>query len=121
MSFRLDAESLACLSLHDSFHFTIQLSRTSHRLDLIKQWNIPSGAKVTEFGCGHGDTTTVLAAVVGEEGKVVAIDPTELEYGEWEHSLESSDLQNLSTVHSDSSQARLIPSVKRKIISVEVQ
>ena len=95
MSFRLDAEYLARLSLHDASHSNIQLSQTSHRLNPIRQWNIASGPKVLELGCAQGDTTTVLAAVIGEEGKVVAIDPAEMESGEWGQSLEPSDLLEL--------------------------
>jgi ubiquinone/menaquinone biosynthesis C-methylase UbiE len=82
MSISLDPEHLARLSLHDPSDFNIQLSQTSHRLHLLHQWSISSGAKVLELGCGQGDTTTVLAAVVGENGKVVAVDPADLQYGE---------------------------------------
>ena len=87
MSTPLDPEALARLSLHDSTHFEIQLSQTKHRLDILQQWDIPSGSKVLELGCGQGDTTTVLAAAVGEAGIVVAVDPADLEYGEFTHRL----------------------------------
>lgn len=93
MSTPLDPEALARLSLHDSTHFEIQLSQTKHRLDILQQWDILSGSKVLELGCGQGDTTTVLAAAVGEAGIVVAVDPADLEYGEFAQKLSRSDFQ----------------------------
>lgn len=82
MSTPLDAEVIARVSLHDAAHFSIQHSQTIHRLALLQQWNVPAGSKVLELGCGQGDCTTVLASAVGEEGKVVAVDPADLNYGE---------------------------------------
>ncbi|KAJ4393342.1 hypothetical protein N0V93_002550 [Gnomoniopsis smithogilvyi] len=82
MSTQIDAASIARLSLHDEpAHLDIQHSQTLHRLELLKQWDIPTGSKVLEIGCGQGDCTTVLAHAVGEQGRVVAVDPAELDYG----------------------------------------
>jgi len=81
MSPQLDAASIASVSLHDPIHFKVQESQTLHRLDLLKQWNISSGSKVLELGCGQGDCTTVLASAVSEQGRVVAVDPADLDYG----------------------------------------
>jgi ubiquinone/menaquinone biosynthesis C-methylase UbiE len=81
MSAQLDAISIARLSLHDPTNFSIQHSQTAHRLMLLQHWDIPTGAKVLELGCGQGDCTTVLACAVGELGTVVAVDPAELTYG----------------------------------------
>jgi predicted methyltransferase len=78
---RLDAASIARLSLHDTSHFSIQHSQTLHRLVLLQHWGIAPGSKVLELGCGQGDCTTVLASAVGEQGTVVAVDPAELDYG----------------------------------------
>lgn len=77
----LDAASIARVSLHDPAHFHIQHSQTLHRLALLQHWDIPAGSKVLEVGCGQGDCTTVLACAVGEQGRVVAVDPAELDYG----------------------------------------
>jgi ubiquinone/menaquinone biosynthesis C-methylase UbiE len=49
---------------------------------LLQHWNIPTESKVLELGCGQGDCTTVLAHAVGEQGRVVAVDPADLDYGE---------------------------------------
>lgn len=82
MSPQFDAPSIAVASLHDPTHFGIPLSQTEHRLALLEHWNILPGSKVLELGCGQGDCTIVLAHAVGEQGKVVAVDPADLEYGE---------------------------------------
>ncbi|EGX88529.1 SAM-dependent methyltransferase, putative [Cordyceps militaris CM01] len=81
MSTPPDAATIARLSLHDPAHFGIQHSQTLHRLALLQHWNIATDAKVLELGCGQGDCTTVLANAVGEGGKVVAVDPADLDYG----------------------------------------
>jgi SAM-dependent methyltransferase len=81
MSAQLDSASVARLSLHDPKHFNVQHSQTVHRLVLLEHWNIPVGSKVLELGCGQGDCTTVLASAVGDQGKVVAVDPADLDYG----------------------------------------
>lgn len=81
MSVQLDAADIAHLSLHDPAHFSIQHSQTLHRLALLQHWNITTGCRVLELGCGQGDCTTALASAVGEQGSVVAVDPAELDYG----------------------------------------
>ena len=81
MSTPHEAISIARLSLYDPAHFNIQHSQTLHRLVLLQHWNIPTGSKILELGCGQGDCTTVLADAVGEQGRVVAVDPAELDYG----------------------------------------
>ena len=81
MAIQHDVESLARISLHDPKHFNVQLSQTNHRLVLSQHWNLPTGSRVLELGCGQGDCTTALAHAVGEEGSVTAVDPAELDYG----------------------------------------
>jgi SAM-dependent methyltransferase len=81
MSAQLDSASIARLSLHDPEHFNVQHSQTVHRLVLVEHWNVSNGSKVLELGCGQGDCTTVLASAVGDQGKVVAVDPADLDYG----------------------------------------
>ena len=81
MSTQVDPASIAQLSLHEPAHFSVQYAQTLHRLELLQHWNIPTGSKVLELGCGQGDCTTVLAHAVGDQGRVVAVDPAELDYG----------------------------------------
>ncbi|KAK9385249.1 hypothetical protein V1515DRAFT_582209 [Lipomyces mesembrius] len=52
-----------------------------HRLELVSFWNITSGSRVLEIGCGQGDCTIVLADAVGEGGHVDAVDPGAPDYG----------------------------------------
>lgn len=52
----------------------IQKIQTEHRLKLAEFWNIKEGDRVLEVGCGQGDTTVVLAHVVGEKGFVQGIE-----------------------------------------------
>lgn len=58
-----------------------QLKQTAYRLQLAEQWAIEPGARVLEIGCGQGDTTAVLAEVVGPNGHVTGIDLAPPEYG----------------------------------------
>lgn len=59
----------------------IQKIQTEHRFKLAELWNIKEGGKVLEIGCGQGDTTAVLAYIVGENGFVHGIDIGSPTYG----------------------------------------
>jgi SAM-dependent methyltransferase len=60
---------------------TIQTIQTEHRLKLAEFWGIKEGSRVLEIGCGQGDTTAVLAYLVGETGFVHGIDIASPDYG----------------------------------------
>lgn len=60
---------------------TIQQIQLEHRFNLVETFKIRKGMHVLEIGCGQGDTTVVLADMVGKEGKVVAIDIASPNYG----------------------------------------
>ena len=59
----------------------IQKIQTEHRLKIANFWNIKEGSNVLEIGCGQGDTTAVLAHLVGEAGFVHAVDIASPNYG----------------------------------------
>lgn len=59
----------------------IQRIQTEHRMELAEFWGIKEGSKVLEIGCGQGDTTAVLAYLVGDEGFVHGMDIASPEYG----------------------------------------
>lgn len=59
----------------------IQKVQTKHRLELAEFWDVKKGNKVLEIGCGQGDTTAVLAFLVGETGVVHGIDIASPDYG----------------------------------------
>ncbi|ETW74630.1 hypothetical protein HETIRDRAFT_456205 [Heterobasidion irregulare TC 32-1] len=66
-------DTVAGLCLHEPKHFKVQLQSTAHRAAIIAHWVIPAGAR--------GDTTAVLAELVGETGHVTGVDPGALDYG----------------------------------------
>lgn len=83
----ISAQDIASLCLHspDDLHFQVQLQSTEHRLAILSsclRYLIP-GTKVLELGCGQGDTTAVLAELVGDEGHVTAVDPGSPDYGQY--------------------------------------
>lgn len=71
---------VACMPPNEYDH-TIQHVQTIHRLKLVDFWNIRAGSRVLEIGCGQGDTTAVLAYIVGDTGFVHAIDIASPDYG----------------------------------------
>ncbi|KAI0674197.1 S-adenosyl-L-methionine-dependent methyltransferase [Trametes maxima] len=77
-----DLDALAQLYPHRSpGHLRIVRSQIEQRVQLVEAWNVKPGEKVLEIGCGQGDCTVALAAAVGEEGSVTAVDPASLDYG----------------------------------------
>lgn len=81
MPITLNADSIARISLHDENNFFIQLGQTQERIKLISYWKIVEDEQILELGCGQGDCTAALAVAVGENGKVTAVDPAPLDYG----------------------------------------
>jgi SAM-dependent methyltransferase len=67
--------------LLDPNNLSIQTLQTRHRLNLAQFWGIKPGEKILEIGCGQGDTTAVLAELVGDNGQVVALDIASGDYG----------------------------------------
>ncbi|TQR20415.1 class I SAM-dependent methyltransferase [Psychrobacillus vulpis] len=65
----------------NEYDATIQRVQTEHRLNLANFWDIKTRSKVLEIGCGQGDTTAVLAHLVGAEGFVHGIDIASPNYG----------------------------------------
>lgn len=59
----------------------IQQIQLQHRLSLVEAFQLPKGGRILEIGCGQGDTTMAIAHMIGEEGRVVAIDNASRDYG----------------------------------------
>lgn len=80
----LDAKAIAALypSQSDRHREVIIVPQMEQRIELVKFWQIKPGEKIIEIGCGQGDTTLILASVVGDEGHVTALDPASLDYGQ---------------------------------------
>jgi ubiquinone/menaquinone biosynthesis C-methylase UbiE len=71
---------LSCMKLYDD-DTSVQKVQTAHRIKLAEFWDIQEGDKVLEIGCGQGDTTAVLAHLVGDQGMVYGIDIASPDYG----------------------------------------
>ncbi|WP_431031884.1 SAM-dependent methyltransferase [Streptomyces sp. P6-2-1] len=74
-------EALATLMAGHAHSPAAQLAQTAHRHALAAHWKPRPGARIVEIGCGQGDTTAVLAALVGPTGHVLATDPGPADYG----------------------------------------
>ncbi|KAM3486707.1 hypothetical protein MY8738_000201 [Beauveria namnaoensis] len=75
-------ESLLASSLHnpallDKFH----IPRFKLRLATIDAWGVKKGERLLDIGCGQGESSVALAAVVGDAGNVTAIDTAPMDYG----------------------------------------
>ncbi|TVY22400.1 Methyltransferase, partial [Lachnellula hyalina] len=66
---------------HPHPHPPITISETTHRLAILSSFSIPPGSRVLEIGCGQGDSTIVLASLVGPSGHIDAYDPGSPDYG----------------------------------------
>jgi predicted methyltransferase len=83
-SYTLDnADALASLHAYSTLKppSGSHLGQIEERIMLVRHWNIQPGEHVLEIGGGQGDCTVVLAAAVGEDGHVTALDPGSLDYG----------------------------------------
>ena len=75
-------DTLLSCCLHDPAKETlIYIPRFTHRLSLIKAWDIPSGRHILDIGCGQGESCLVLALAMGPSGHVTAIDDAPPDYG----------------------------------------
>lgn len=59
----------------------IQRVQTRHRVNLAHFWGVSRGDRILEIGCGQGDTSAVLAYIVGDRGAVVSVDSAPPSYG----------------------------------------
>lgn len=75
------AEQIASLMATYAVSPREQGKQTAYRMQLAETWAIAPGARVLEIGCGQGDTTAVLAEIVGPKGRVTGIDPAPADYG----------------------------------------
>jgi ubiquinone/menaquinone biosynthesis C-methylase UbiE len=63
-----------------------------------KTFGISEGMKVIDYGCGPGRYTTEFAKIVGENGKVYAVDIHELAIEEVKKKTEKMRLKNVETI-----------------------
>ncbi|KAM3447746.1 hypothetical protein MY3296_008438 [Beauveria thailandica] len=65
-------------ALLEKFH----IPRFKLRLATIAAWGVQKGERLLDIGCGQGESSVALAAVVGAGGRVTAIDTAQMDYGD---------------------------------------
>jgi SAM-dependent methyltransferase len=75
------ANKIASYSLQVPGHPEIEMAQAEHRIRLVQLWDLKPGTRVLELGCGQGNTTAVLAELLGPSGHVDAVDPGAPDYG----------------------------------------
>jgi ubiquinone/menaquinone biosynthesis C-methylase UbiE len=71
------------------------------RINILKEVGIKPGFSVLDFGCGPGSYITPLAELVGESGKIYALDIHPLEIQRVKNIASKKRLANLETILSD--------------------
>ncbi|KAE8416403.1 hypothetical protein BDV36DRAFT_284544 [Aspergillus pseudocaelatus] len=77
-------ETILSSFLHDStsaLKTQIFIPRFIHRLRMAEAWGISSGERILDIGCGQGDSSLILAHLVGPNGRITGIDSVQPEYG----------------------------------------
>jgi len=70
----------------------------SRALEVLQRIGISIGQTVFDFGCGSGTYTIPLAKIVGEQGKVYALDGDNEALGELMEKAESAGLKNIEII-----------------------
>jgi hypothetical protein len=65
----------------EALRLDVQIRQTAFRQTLADHWQVNTGARLIEVGCGQGDMTAVLADHVGPLGSVLAVDLASPDYG----------------------------------------
>ncbi|MEQ1584621.1 MAG: class I SAM-dependent methyltransferase [Cyclobacteriaceae bacterium] len=69
--------------------------------DLIRQLNLKSGSKVADVGCHEGYITIKLSAVVGQSGKVYAVDVEQSKLDKLQAILTKRSITNVEPIKGD--------------------
>jgi ubiquinone/menaquinone biosynthesis C-methylase UbiE len=89
---------LPCLPLNIFKSKTMELELESQVLDMLKQLGISRGHTVLDFGCGYGAYTIPVAEIVGEQGRVYALDKDKKALDSLMHSGELAGLNNINRI-----------------------
>ena len=75
-------ENLLSCCLHDpAKESLIYKPRFTHRLSLVRAWDITPGQRLLDIGCGQGESCLVLAEVLGPSTHITGIDQADPNYG----------------------------------------
>ena len=75
-------ETLLSCCLHDpALETSFHIPRFTHRLSLIKAWDIPPGQRILDIGCGQGESSLALAEALGPACHITGIDDAHPDYG----------------------------------------
>lgn len=83
-----------------ALEFRIRDYRTP-RMNILKEVGIKQGFHVLDFGCGPGGYVLSASILVGEKGKVYALDVTPLAVKMVKNLVEKNGLKNVETIISD--------------------
>ena len=70
----------------------------THAFEILQKTGIKRGKTVLDFGCGSGTYTIPAAKIVGEEGKVYALDKDKKTLDELMQKAESAGLRNIKRI-----------------------
>ncbi|KAI7285879.1 hypothetical protein KC343_g677 [Hortaea werneckii] len=59
----------------------IVLPQFTHRMALAQNWQMLPGSRILDIGCGQGESSLVLAELLGPDGHVTGIDTASHDYG----------------------------------------
>jgi len=71
----------------------------THAFKILEKAVIKRGKTVLDFGCGSGTYTIPAAKIVGEEGKVYALDKDKKALAQLMQKAESAGLENIKKIH----------------------
>jgi len=66
--------------------------------DILEKIGIEEGQIVLDFGCGGGNYTIPAAKIIGNEGKVYAVDEDEYKLKDLQEKAKSANLQNIEII-----------------------
>lgn len=68
---------------------------------VLNQLEIPSPAKIADFGCGHGYFSIPLAKMVGAEGRILALDILDDALNEVKEKAAQAGVSNIETIRAN--------------------
>ena len=77
---------------------TVRKSEKEEGLKLLKKVGIRPGHTVLDFGCGNGNYTILAAKIVGDEGKIYALDKNSEKLDKLAGRLKKEGLDNVTIV-----------------------